>query len=87
MAVYVLLIKEYEDDEKVVYKYGHSEDTTGKIEYNKISRAFKEIESIKKKEFQTTFSLTLQLKELRELLEEKKEYFLKEQQLNHKITA
>lgn len=47
MAVYVLLIKEYENENKVIYKYGPNEDKTGKIEYNKKSNKFVALESIK----------------------------------------
>ena len=35
MAVYVLLLKEYEDEEKVIYKYGPNEEILGKIQYDK----------------------------------------------------
>ena len=30
MAVYVLLLKHYEDDGKVIYKYGPNEEVMGK---------------------------------------------------------
>ncbi|EJO5347127.1 hypothetical protein NRP93_001199 [Clostridium botulinum] len=59
MAVFVLLIKEYEDDEKVVYKYGPNEDVMGKIEYNKIDRAFKEIEAIEQEGASNEFFINL----------------------------
>lgn len=59
MAVFVLLIKEYEDDGKVVYKYGPNEDVTGKIEYNKIDRAFKEIEAIEQEGVSNEFFINL----------------------------
>ena len=48
MAVYILLSKEYEDEEKVIYKYGPNEEITGKIEYNKKSNKIIEIEPIVK---------------------------------------
>ncbi|MBD8027871.1 hypothetical protein H9636_14555 [Ureibacillus sp. Re31] len=48
MASYVLLLKEYEDDETVVYKFGPNEEIMGKIELNKnkITRRFSELESL-----------------------------------------
>ncbi len=46
MASYVLLLKEHEDDEKVVYKFGPNEDVMGKIELNKTTRKISEIESL-----------------------------------------
>ncbi|WP_342560605.1 hypothetical protein NSQ95_07440 [Psychrobacillus sp. FSL W7-1457] len=46
MTSYVLLLKEYEDDETVVYKFGPNEEVMGKIELNKITRNFSELESL-----------------------------------------
>lgn len=46
LASYVLLLKEYEDDETVVYKFGPNEEIMGKIELNKITRKFSELESL-----------------------------------------
>ncbi|NQX69584.1 hypothetical protein HQN90_25965 [Paenibacillus alba] len=46
MASYVLLLKEMENEERVVYKFGPNEDMMGKIELNKITRKFAEIEPI-----------------------------------------
>lgn len=55
MAVYVVLLKEYEDEEKVIYKYGPSEEVTGKIEYNKKANKFIELESIKEEGISNEF--------------------------------
>jgi len=55
MAVYVLLLKEYEDEEKVIYKYGPNEEITGKIEYNKKSNKLIEIEPIVKEGISNDF--------------------------------
>ena len=55
MAVYVLLLKEYEYEDKVIYKYGPSEEVTGKIEYNKKSNKFVELESIKQENISNEF--------------------------------
>lgn len=46
MASYVLLLKEYEDEETVVYKFGPNENVMGKIRLDKISRNFLELEGI-----------------------------------------
>lgn len=35
MAVFVIMLKDYEDEERVVYNYGPNEETMGKIEYDK----------------------------------------------------
>lgn len=55
MAVYVLLLKEYEDEEKVIYKYGPNEEITGKIQYNKKSNKIIEIEPIIKEGISNDF--------------------------------
>jgi len=38
LASFVLLLKEYEDDATVVYKFDPNEEVMGKIELNKITR-------------------------------------------------
>ena len=55
MAVYILLLRDYEDDEKVIYKYGPNEDAMGKIEYNKKYNKFIEIEPIIKEGISNDF--------------------------------
>lgn len=35
MAVFILMLKEFEDEERVVYQYGPNEDLMGRIEYDK----------------------------------------------------
>ncbi|MEK3806083.1 hypothetical protein MHB63_05755 [Bacillus sp. FSL H8-0547] len=55
MASYVLLIKEYEDDETVVYKFGPNEEIMGKIKLIKINRKFSELESLPDQNFPTKF--------------------------------
>lgn len=46
LASYVLLLKEFENDESVIYKFGPNENVMGKIELNKITRKFSELEGI-----------------------------------------
>ncbi|MEC0531345.1 hypothetical protein P8863_02130 [Bacillus spizizenii] len=55
MAVYILLLKEYEDDETVVYKFGPNENTMGKMQLNKITRRFSALEEIPDKDFPSPF--------------------------------
>ncbi|MTH54537.1 hypothetical protein GKZ89_14125 [Bacillus mangrovi] len=55
MASYVLLLKEYEDDDTVVYKFGPNEEIMGKIELNKTTRKFTELESLPNQNFPTKF--------------------------------
>lgn len=57
MAVYVLLLKEYEDETKVIYKYGPNEGTTGKIGYDKKLNKLMEIEPITKEGIPNDFYL------------------------------
>lgn len=46
MASFVLLLKEFEDDEKVVYRFGPNEQVMGKIELNKEKETIQEIEPV-----------------------------------------
>jgi len=46
MAVYIIMVKEYEDEERVVYNYGPSEDVMGKIEYDKKNEVINQISPI-----------------------------------------
>lgn len=55
MASYVLLLKEYEDDETVVYKFGPNEKIMGKISLNKITGKFSELESFQDESIPTDF--------------------------------
>ncbi|MGE5417102.1 MAG: hypothetical protein ACM3UZ_10260 [Acidobacteriota bacterium] len=53
MATYVLLIKDFEDDEKVVYRFGPDKERMGKIQLNKSDGEYLEIEPVP--ETDTTF--------------------------------
>lgn len=55
MATYVLLLKEYEDNETVVYRFGPNENTMGTIELNKITRKFSELEAVPGSNFPSKF--------------------------------
>ncbi|MEH7353858.1 hypothetical protein V7150_09790 [Neobacillus drentensis] len=46
MASFVLLLKEFENEERVIYRFGPNEDVMGKIELNKVTRKFTELEPI-----------------------------------------
>ena len=55
MGAYVLLLKELEDDDKVIYRFGPNENSMGKIQLNKITRKFTEIEPIPDSGISTKF--------------------------------
>lgn len=46
MAVFVLMIKMENNEEKVVYKFGPNEEHMGIIEFNKVNREFNIRESV-----------------------------------------
>ena len=46
MGAFVLLLKDYEDESVVIYRFGPKEDIMGKIQLNKETRMFAELESI-----------------------------------------
>lgn len=46
MAFYVLLLKESEDDNKVVYRFGLSEEELGRLDLDKLTGKVKEIEPV-----------------------------------------
>lgn len=46
MASFVLLLKEHEDESVVIYKFGPNEQQMGRIELNKITNVFAELESV-----------------------------------------
>ncbi|MCK6077397.1 hypothetical protein [Paenibacillus silvae] len=55
MASFVLLLKEMEDEEKVIYKFGPNEMVMGRIELNKITRKFVELDPIPDSNISTKF--------------------------------
>ncbi|GIP46340.1 hypothetical protein J45TS6_47990 [Paenibacillus sp. J45TS6] len=46
MAVFVLMLKEFEDEDRVVYLYGPNENSMGKIEYDKRKKVINQLSSI-----------------------------------------
>lgn len=46
MATYVLLVKEEETEEFVVYKFGPDENSLGRIKLNKLNEECEEIEKV-----------------------------------------
>lgn len=40
MAAYVKMIKKFDDDKRVIYKFGPSENQMGEIEFNKENKKF-----------------------------------------------
>ncbi|MDK1001435.1 hypothetical protein ABES74_11275 [Bacillus subtilis] len=75
MAVYILLLKEYEDNETVVYKLGPHENTMGKMKLNKIIRKFSELEEIPDKDLPSTFYFDLAVQRLAVCLEREEVVF------------
>lgn len=54
MGSFVLLLKEFEDEKTVVYKFGPSEEVMEKILLNKITQKFSKVESLPDS-YNTTF--------------------------------
>lgn len=46
MATYLMLIKVHEDAEKVIYKFGPTEERLGGIEFNKVKEEFTQLERV-----------------------------------------
>ena len=55
MAVFVLMLKEFEDEDRVVYLYGPNENSMGKIEYDKRKKVINQLSSIDSIEFADEF--------------------------------
>jgi len=55
MASFVLILKEYEDNEVVIYKFGPNETTLGKIQFDKIRNHFVELEPVPDSEMPSKF--------------------------------
>lgn len=46
MASYVILIKQLDNEHRVIYKFGPNEDDMGLIELNKVTRLFAELSPV-----------------------------------------
>ncbi|MEC2077039.1 hypothetical protein [Metabacillus fastidiosus] len=55
MAVFVLMLKEFEDEDRVVYLYGPNENSMGRIEYHKKNRVINQLSPIDSQEFTDDF--------------------------------
>ncbi|MEK3974672.1 MULTISPECIES: hypothetical protein [unclassified Psychrobacillus] len=55
MAVFILMLKEFEDEERVVYQYGPNEDLMGRIEYDKKNEVINQLSQIDSQEFADEF--------------------------------
>ncbi|PAF23097.1 hypothetical protein CHH49_00615 [Terribacillus saccharophilus] len=55
MASYVLLLKNYEDSESVIYKFGPNEKVMGEIKLIKSTRQFSELEGLPDKSIPSKF--------------------------------
>ncbi|MBU3133909.1 hypothetical protein KPL40_15880 [Clostridium gasigenes] len=59
MATYVLMLKEYEDNEIVIFKFGPNKTAMGKVEINKITKEYREIEAVPKVENKFYYNCTV----------------------------
>lgn len=55
MASFVLLIKESEDENSIIYKFGPDEQIMGRIEFDKKTEIFNELEPVPDKERSSQF--------------------------------
>jgi hypothetical protein len=55
MASYVLLIKEKETDEVVVYRFGPNEENMGLIQFDKVQPKFIELKPIQNQNYSSKF--------------------------------
>ena len=46
MAAYVKMIKKYDDDKRVIYRFGPDEDLMGEIEFDKEEKTFNIIKQV-----------------------------------------
>ena len=46
MAVYIIMVKEYEDENKVIYNYGPNEKQMGKVGLDKVKQTLLDLESV-----------------------------------------
>ncbi len=63
MASYVLLLKEFESKDVVIYRFGPNENSMGKIELNKLTRKVSEIEAYQMRILPQNFILIELLKD------------------------
>ncbi|WP_413366916.1 hypothetical protein [Lysinibacillus sp. 3P01SB] len=55
MAVFVVMVKDFEDEDRVVYFYGPNENTMGRIEYDKKHGVINQISPIESNDFADDF--------------------------------
>lgn len=55
MAVFVLMLKEFENEDSVVYLYGPNENSMGRIEYDKKNKIINQLSPIDSQEFADDF--------------------------------
>lgn len=46
MAIYVMLLKEHEDETRVVYRFGSNEEEMGRISFDKVNGRAEELDPI-----------------------------------------
>lgn len=85
MASFVLLWKDYEDDEKVIYHFGPNEHVMGKIELNKEKETIQEVEPVVNAINESKFYFHRAAQRLARCLIEKMDNFPIKQHLNRKV--
>lgn len=68
MATYVMMVKKYEDEEKVVYQFGPDETRLGSVEIMKKTAQYKQLEPVP--ECQSTFYFNATVSKLLKYLKE-----------------
>ncbi|MDQ1167143.1 hypothetical protein [Flavobacterium sp. SORGH_AS_0622] len=75
MAVFIVMIKEYEDKNKVVYQYGPNEIILGKIEFNKIHQKILDLQPVNDPQISNAFYFKRAAQRLAVLSVQNKEQF------------
>lgn len=87
MASVILLVKQTEDDEKVIYRFGPNERKMGLIEMNKIKESVKELEPVQVDGVSPSFSLTEPRSDWYDVYSGKAASSRNERRLNHSPMA
>ncbi|MCG3089815.1 hypothetical protein [Sporosarcina cyprini] len=76
MAVFVLMLKQFEDAERVIYQYGPNEDLMGRIEYDKKNRVINQVSQIDSQEFTDEFFFKRAGRRLSRMIIEENQHFV-----------
>ncbi|MET1170183.1 hypothetical protein [Paenibacillus amylolyticus] len=87
MASFVLLLKDYEDEEKVIYHFGPNEQIMGKIELNKKNETIQEVTHVVNANNESKFYFDRAAQRLAMCLNRENGQFPNQQHLNRKNNA